>query len=278
MKTIRGRRGLLAGALGGILLAGAAGLAFVYFGVMGGSPVARLTLSSVTATSSSGTSASATPTTSSSSNASSGAGTWTVASGSAAGYRVREQLAFAAAPSDAVGRTSSVQGTITIQGTAGAYQVSAASFTVDVSTLSSDRAMRDQRIRSMGLESSRFPTATFRLTSPITLPAAAESGQAVDVQATGDLTIHGVTRTVTIPLQARLSGSRIEVAGSITFPFSDFGMTPPSIGGFVSVQPNATMEFDIFFQPASPLATKRDRAPLSVISGLRASVAAATYN
>ena len=106
----------------------------------------------------------------------------------------------------------------------------------------------------------------------------AESGQAVDVQATGDLTIHGVTRTVTIPLQARLSGSRIEVAGSITFPFSDFGMTPPSIGGFVSVQPNATMEFDIFFQPASPLATKRDRAPLSVISGLRASVAAATYN
>src|SRR2546421_552831 len=227
MKRIWGRRGLLAGALGGILLAGAAGLAFVYFGVMGGSSVARLTLSSVTATS-----PSATPTASSSSNASSGAGTWTVASGSAAGYRVREQLAFAAAPSDAVGRTSSVAGTITIQGTAGTYQVSAASFTVDVSTLSSDRAMRDQRIHSMGLESSRFPTATFRLTSPITLPAAAESGQAVDVQATGDLTIHGVTRTVTIPLQARLSGSRIEVAGAGTCSLSGVCMAPPSIGGF----------------------------------------------
>jgi polyisoprenoid-binding protein YceI len=246
MKTI-GRRGVLAGILGGIVLAGGAGLGFVYFGVMGGSSVARLTLSSPA---SAGTSTSATSSAAASASASAGTGTgtWTVASGSVAGYRVREQLAFAAAPSDAVGRTSSIQGTISIQGSAGVYQVSAASFTVDVSTLTSDRAMRDQRIHTMGLESSRYPTATFTLSSPIALPAAAETGQAVDVQATGNLTIHGVTRTVTIPLQARLSGSKIEVAGSITFPFSDFGMTPPSIGGFVTVQPNATMEFDVFFQ------------------------------
>jgi len=54
-----------------------------------------------------------------------------------------------------------------------------------------------------------------------------------------------VTRTVTIPIDARLSGAQIELVGSITFPFSDFGMTPPSIGGFVSVQDNATMEFQL---------------------------------
>jgi polyisoprenoid-binding protein YceI len=237
------RRGLLAGVVGGIVLLGGAGLAFLYFQVMGGSSASRLTLSSAAATSNA-----ATPSAATSATVSAGAGSWTVASGSVAGYRVREQLAFAAAPSDAVGRTSSIRGTTSISGSPGAYQVSAGSFTVDVSTLASDRSMRDQRIKVMGLESSRYPTATFTLTDPIALPAAAESGQAVDVQATGNLTIHGVTRTVTIPLQARLSGSRIEVAGSITFPFSDFGMTPPSIGGFVSVQPNATMEFDLLFQ------------------------------
>src|SRR5438270_807515 len=83
------------------------------------------------------------------------------------------------------------------------------------------------------------------LAAEIPLELAHTSGQVVNVSATGQLTIHGVTKAVIIPIQARLSGSQIELAGSITFPFSEFGMTPPSIGGFVSVQDNATMEFDI---------------------------------
>jgi len=29
------------------------------------------------------------------------------------------------------------------------------------------------------------------------------------------------------------------------FPFERFGMTPPSIGSFVSVQDSVTMEFDV---------------------------------
>ena len=65
------------------------------------------------------------------------------------------------------------------------------------------------------------------------------------MSATGDLTIHGVTKSVTIPIDARLTGSKIELVGTITFPFSQFGMTPPSIGGFVTVQKNATMEFQL---------------------------------
>ena len=178
------------------------------------------------------------------------AGSWTVAKNSVAGYRVREQLAFVGAPSDAVGRTSSITGSMSLAQTAVGYTVSAATFTVDVSTLTSDRSMRDQRLHSIGLQSDRYPTATFTLTSPITLPAAASNGQAVQVSAVGDLTIHGTTQRVTIPISAKLSGSQIEAAGSITFPFSQFNMTPPNIGGFVSVQNNATMEFALVFQRA----------------------------
>ena len=72
----------------------------------------------------------------------------------------------------------------------------------------------------------------------------------MSLQATGTLTIHGTGQTVAIPLTARLSSNAIEVAGSTTFPFEGFGMTPPSIGGFVSVQDSATMEFDIHLQRA----------------------------
>ena len=172
--------------------------------------------------------------------------------GSQAGYRVREQLASLPAPSDAVGRTTAVTGTVTLAQSASGDSVIAASVTVDVSKLSSDQARRDHRIHSHGLESDRYPTATFQLTTPIALPATAASGQAINVSATGALTVHGVTKTVTLPIAARLTGSKIELVGSITFPFSQFGMTPPSIGGFVSVQDNATMEFQLLLaQPGA---------------------------
>lgn len=237
----RGR--VLLAAAGGAATLGAGALGIVYFGLMGGTATARLTLSSATATPAASSSAAAQST-----SASPGPGTWKVASGSVAGYRVREQLGFAPALSDAVGRTSSITGSVTIAQAGGVYSVTAASFSVDVSTLTSDRSMRDQRIHTMGLESDRYPTSTFTLTSPIALPTTGGNGQAFRVQAVGDLTIHGTTRSVTIPMDARLNGTRIEVAGSITFPFSDFGMTPPSIGGFVTVENNASMEFDILFQ------------------------------
>ncbi len=127
------------------------------------------------------------------------AGSWVVARNSVAGYRVREQLAFVGAPSDAVGRTSSITGSLALTQTATGYQVDTATFSVDVNTLTSDRAMRDQRIHSIGLQSDRYPTATFKLTSPITLPATASDGQPVQASAIGDLTIHGTTQKLTLP-------------------------------------------------------------------------------
>jgi polyisoprenoid-binding protein YceI len=165
--------------------------------------------------------------------------------GSCAGYRVREQLADLPAQSDATGRTTSIQGSMTLTAAAAGLSVTAASLSVDVSTLASDSGMRDQRIHVIGLESDQFPHATFVLSSPIALPTTAASGQSFHVAATGAMTIHGTTQTVTIPLDARLSGSTVEVAGSITFPWSEFGMQAPSIGGFVSVTDMATLEFDV---------------------------------
>jgi polyisoprenoid-binding protein YceI len=234
MKIRNRRRLIAAGAAGAVALAAIA-IAFVYFVVFPSSSPQKLALSAATST----------PSASASADAGAGAGTWTVTSGSQAGYRVREQLAFVGAPSDAVGRTSSVQGTVTVAKSGTAYSVSAASLKVDVSTLASDQNMRDRRIKTMGLESNRYPQATFTLTEPIAVPAEVASGQTVHVSATGQLTIHGSTQTVTIPIDARLAGSQMELVGSVTFPFSQFGMTPPSIGGFVSVQNNATMEFDL---------------------------------
>jgi polyisoprenoid-binding protein YceI len=82
----------------------------------------------------------------------------------------------------------------------------------------------------------------------VTLPANATSGAEIHVSLRGALTIHGTTKTVSIPVQARLTGSQIEVVGSITFPWGEFDMQAPNVGGFVSVDSTATMEFDLFLQ------------------------------
>ena len=123
--------------------------------------------------------------------------------------------------------------------------------------------MRDNRIRTMGLESDTYPTATFKLTAPIAVPAAALTGAPVDVTLRGDLTIHGATKTVDIPAKAQLDGSTIQIAGALTFPFSDFGMTPPSFGSFVSVEqrrdPRVPRRPGQGFDRASPQVTAAGR-------------------
>jgi polyisoprenoid-binding protein YceI len=170
-------------------------------------------------------------------------GTWTIGADSVVGYRVRERLASLSADSDAVGRTSSITGTATISGSGSALQVSAAEFSVDMTTIASDRPMRDNRLRNDGIQTDRFPTSTFKLTSPVAVPAAATTGGQVDVMLTGDLTLHGVTKSVEIPAKAQLNGSVIQVLGSLDFLFSDFSINAPNIGGFVSVEDHGTLEF-----------------------------------
>jgi polyisoprenoid-binding protein YceI len=172
-------------------------------------------------------------------------GRWSVAAGSQAGYRVREKLAFLPAQSDAVGRTSSITGEITLTESNGTITISTASFDVAVNTLKSDRSMRDEKIHEIGLESNRYPTATFVLSSPLKLATSAVTGHVTRAPVTGVLTIHGTSKTVTIPVEFSLAGSMLLTAGSITFPWSEFGMSAPSIGGFVNVTETATMEFDL---------------------------------
>jgi polyisoprenoid-binding protein YceI len=176
------------------------------------------------------------------------AGTWTVAADSVAGYRVREQLANLPAESDAVGRTDQVTGSITVESSASTTTLTAASLNVDMTSLTSDKTMRDNRLRREGLETDTFPTASFVLTAPVEVPAAALTGTASDITLTGDLTIHGVTKSVQIPAQAQLANGTIQVAGSLAFPLSDYSIVAPNVGGFiVSIADSGTLEFLVNF-------------------------------
>jgi polyisoprenoid-binding protein YceI len=179
------------------------------------------------------------------------AGTWSVTQGSEAGYRVREQLANLSAESDAVGRTSDVTGTITVVDAGDGAQLTAGELTVDTTTIKSNEDRRDNRLRTEGLQTDEFTTATFKLTQPADVPAAALAGTATDLTLVGDLTLHGVTKSVEIPAQALLTNGQIQVAGSLTFPLSDFDITTPNVGGFVvSIADEGALEFLVVFAMA----------------------------
>jgi len=246
MAKLRGRpsKRVAVFAIGGALALVIGAFLVIYFVIFPTSSPKPFTLS--TASTSGTTTATATPTAS----VSELTGAWKIVGGSQAGYRVREKLAFLPAESDAVGRTSQVTGSATFSQSNGTVTITAASFNVAVNTLTSDRSQRDEKIHEIGLESSRYPTATFVLSTPLTVSASAIKGKVAHVSVTGVFNIHGSAKKETLPVEMSLSGSTFQAVGALSFPWSEFGMSPPSIGGFVNVSETATMEFDLHLQHA----------------------------
>ena len=163
-------------------------------------------------------------------------GTWKVGAGSKVQYRIQETLDGQA--NEATGEDTAVTGQMVIGGTT----VSAASFSVDMKQFVTNEDERDRQFHNRIMNTSKFPTATFELSAPIDLTAIPENRVQVTVKATGKLTLHGTTNTVTFDLLARRNGARVEVNGTIPVTFSDYGINNPS-GGPASVGDNGDLEF-----------------------------------
>jgi len=202
----------------------------------------------------------ASPTASASPSAAAGqsgalAGTWSVGQGSLAGYRVREQFVGQSSPHEAVARTSTVSGGLTVQQSSGALQASNINFTAQLSGLQSvdqvagyNVSQRD-RFVSRSLDVQQFPDATFKAAS-VSLPATAANGQDVNLTVPGQLTIHGVTKDATATVKARVNGSQLDLAGSMPATMTDFGITPPQVP-FTTSESRVTIEFNLVLTKAA---------------------------
>jgi polyisoprenoid-binding protein YceI len=167
-------------------------------------------------------------------------GTWIATSGSQAGYRVKEVL-FGQS-TEAVGRTSNVDGALTISGAT----IDTADISIDLAAVTSDKSQRDSQFRGRIMSVTRYPTATFKLTRPIDLATLPADGATVTVPATGDLTLHGTTKTVTTTLTAKRTGGTIQVNGTIPVVFADYGIPNPSFGP-ASTEDHGEIEFLVAF-------------------------------
>jgi polyisoprenoid-binding protein YceI len=120
--------------------------------------------------------------------------------------------------------------------------------TANLLSLKSDRDRRDNRIKTLGLESERFPESKFVLAERMNFKSVPREGETVRATAVGDFTLHGVTRRVSIPVEGRWDGRDIQVIGNLHIRFADYQMEAPNIAGFVSVKDEGEMEFQIFFR------------------------------
>lgn len=164
---------------------------------------------------------------------------------SEADYYVGETLASLGVPSTANGKTKAISGAfyLAVDGTA-LDSTQTSQFTVDLTTLKSDQSRRDARAQD-ALDTGQFPTATFTATSVTGYDPSIPADQQQTLQLTGTLEIHGVQKEVTWELKITRQANLISALATLDFQFSDFGVTPPSLGGFVSVQDHGTLQAQI---------------------------------
>ena len=168
-------------------------------------------------------------------------GQWAVGPGeganaTAAGYTVSEILNGARVT--VVGTTDQVNGNVSIAG----EKLTAAEVVVQVAGIATDNARRDSAFREDVLDAETFPTAKFALTTPVDLASLPTDGTAATVKADGTLTLEDQTRPVSVDVKVLHSGDTLVASGAIPVTWSDYGITPPSLG-FVTVDDHGTVDF-----------------------------------
>ena len=142
------------------------------------------------------------------------------------------------------GSFSEFEGTATVDGAH--PESSSLEVTIQAASLNTRQADRDAHVRSADfLDVEQYPTITFKATD------FAVDGDTVAV--TGDLTVHGVTKPVTIPFEFTgeakdpFGNTRVGFEGSTEIKRSDFGLTwnaALETGGFL-VADKVVLEFEV---------------------------------
>jgi polyisoprenoid-binding protein YceI len=160
------------------------------------------------------------------------------AQGTFVGYRVNEEY-LGIGVRTAVGRTSAVTGTVTVDGD----RVEAADLAVDMRRLRSDQERRDDTLRYRGIETDRYPTARFTLTAPVAIASR-------DRHTQGTLSLHGRRAAIDVTVRGqRVADGRLELVGSAPIEFGRFAIEPPSVAGLVTVRDHGVLEFRLVLVP-----------------------------
>jgi polyisoprenoid-binding protein YceI len=141
------------------------------------------------------------------------------------------------------GKTSDVTGTIV----ADPATPSAASvqININIDSLDTGAGLRNKEMRERYLETTKFGTAAFKSVS-VNGPASIAPNVPADINVTGDLTLHGVTKRMTIPVRVVLiPDGRIHATTNFKIHMPDFGITVPH-NVLVTVNDEVPVRLDVW--------------------------------
>jgi polyisoprenoid-binding protein YceI len=168
---------------------------------------------------------------------------------SAAQYKVREQLARLSFPTDAIGKTQDVTGTIAFKQD-GSIDQSVSKFVVGLTALQTDSNMRDNYVRRNILQTDQYPQAVFVPTQATGFPLPLPQSGTVAFKLTGNLTIKDVTKPVTLDVTGTVQNNSFTGTASTSFKFEDFNLNQPQVSVVLSVVDNINLELDVTMQRA----------------------------
>jgi polyisoprenoid-binding protein YceI len=171
--------------------------------------------------------------------------------GNEARFVVREQLAGAELPNDAIGVTRGITGGITLDAR-GRVDSTSSRILVDLASLTSDRDRRDRFIKRRTLVTDSFPTAELVVTGLTGLSGPLPVSGTLNLELTGRLTIHGVTRPSRWTVTAEVRGNDIVGKAVTRIRFGEFNMEQPRVAVVLSVVDDIRLEYDFHFVREAP--------------------------
>lgn len=98
---------------------------------------------------------------------------------------------------------------------------------IDLASLDTGNKLRNREMKELYLHTGKYPTAKFKSVS-VAGPASIAANTPADIKVTGDFTLHGVTKRMTIPVRVVLiPDGRIHATSSFNVHLPDFGIDVP---------------------------------------------------
>jgi len=108
---------------------------------------------------------------------------------------------------------------------------------------SKDRREMESTMNESVLESAKYPEIVFTSTN---ISSNKLSEGRFQVNVAGNLSLHGVTRPLTVPAQLAVMGEEFRASGEVSLSQSDFGIQPVSVaGGALKLKDELKFNFDI---------------------------------
>ncbi len=101
----------------------------------------------------------------------------------------------------------------------------------------------NKELREIVLQPDQYPDIIFKSTN---ITGKATAANVYDLKITGDLTLHGVTRSITIPTQVTVAGNDLRARGEFSIKRGDFKVKATSaMHGMIRVKDRVKFTFDI---------------------------------